>query len=139
MMHKLGIVVTAALVLGAVTFAAGPAAARGASKNTKVCKALQSVSSDISKLDSSTSGKTFDKDAAKAIAKAYGKAAKAASGDLKSALKTIAGIFKRVGKGDSFVTVIQETGQKYLRAATTSAKFYTRNCLPSNLTVPSSP
>jgi hypothetical protein len=126
------LVVVAAMAALLVVTVAGPAGASTVDvKRPKLCTAIANVGKDLNGLSPDS-----DQKVAAADAKAFKKAAKSASGKVKSALNQMASFFAGVGDAGSKTDAIKYAAShalEYSKAASTFLKYYTKNCvsLPS--------
>lgn len=116
-------VMIAALLAAAMLAVAAPAAhASVPAANSKFCKAVQKYTADLSSVGSS-------KDTArlKVVAKALKNAAKSAPPKVKAATIVVANYFVAVADQDA--DAIQNTVQKFSKAATTFSKYFATSCI----------
>jgi hypothetical protein len=135
-MRKFTGAAAAAAVIAAilVVVVSAPAGAGVAAKNTKFCKAVASIG-DVS--SSSSSG--VDTANLKQVASSFKKAGNAASGKVKSAMKTLASKYASIadakGKVDQAKAAVSlATDSNYRKAFQTFITYYTKNC--AAITVP---
>jgi uncharacterized protein YaaR (DUF327 family) len=115
---------------------ASPGGASVTAKNKTFCTAVSKVSSSIQ----DDSGGALDQSNAKTAAKSLNKAANAAPGKVKSALKTMASTFQSIADAGNKIDAAKEAASlaissKYRNAVQTFIKYYTKNCV----TIPSIP
>ena len=99
--------------------------------NTKFCKAVSNISSDLS-------GKP-DATKAKALLARLKNAGKYAPGNVKSALNTLANYYNalvKAGTDTGKLTSLAQLGSKYSKAATTFSTYYIKQCAGTDITIP---
>jgi len=114
-----------------VTLLAPPAGARVPASG--LCSALTNLHYTPSSNPTAAGGRAN----AKKLAKAFNNAAKKASGNIKSALKTMVQYFKDVANLNT--TAIQNQAQAFATATETYANYLASNCipgLPGNVKIP---
>ena len=118
-------VVAAALFLGA--FAVLAPDAYGATP--KACKSLDTLNRDLQKVD--PSGSSFSSQQYSDIASAFRRAARKAPRQLKSAMTTIAGVYRDLAaadnRGDALARFASHA-KEYGKAVTTWTTYYPKNC-----------
>jgi hypothetical protein len=127
-MRKLVLVLCVAAVsaTGAM-LAAAPAGAAPAPAKSKVCKTLTGITIEPSSDPTGAGGR----ENAKKYSKALSKAAKQSKGDIKATLKTLAGYYASIAKGDN--SVITANAQEFAAASAKYVNYTVTNCLSQNL------
>ena len=125
-MRTFRVLVLAALATGSLALMApGAGATAPAASNTKFCKAVAGISSDIGN-DPTKGGNTAK------VASALRKAAKSAPSNVKSALLTMADYFDAItgvkSNPEKVSAFLAKNGAKYGKAVSTFTTYYATNC-----------
>ena len=126
-MRKIAMLVAAGLLMASVGAAALPAGASAPAKDSKFCSAAKKLPSETDALPANTKG--IDKKAAIKTANKIDAAANLAPTKVKKALKTLAKVYRRVGKGDALTDIIADNGIDFAKAASTFGAYFVKNCL----------
>jgi hypothetical protein len=118
-------VVVAVLVAGAL----GVLTPDAYGATPKACKTLDTLNRDLQKVD--PSGSTFSSQQYSDIATAFGRAARKAPRQLKSAMTTISGVYRDLAaadnRGDALARFASHA-KEYSKAVTTWTTYYPKNC-----------
>ncbi|HKA94454.1 MAG TPA: hypothetical protein VKE97_11665 [Acidimicrobiia bacterium] len=137
-MRKLVLVLCVAAVSATgAALAIAPAGAAPAPTKSKVCKTLSGITIEPSSDPTGAGGR----ENAKKYSKALSKAAKQSKGDIKATLRTLAGYYASIAKGDT--SVITANAQEFAAASAKYVNYTVTNCisenLPSGVTIPKIP
>jgi hypothetical protein len=121
------LVVAVFAVLGLVLLSPVLGASVPAKTNTKFCKSVQKITSQVHGSSSAS-----DSAKAKQLAKTTKNAAKSAPNKVKSALNSMASYFQAIGNAGTdraaLAAAIANNTQKYQKAVTTFITYYESNC-----------
>ncbi|HEX9506532.1 MAG TPA: hypothetical protein VGA62_11070 [Acidimicrobiia bacterium] len=130
-MAKVRAVLVATCAAAMLALAAPGAHAAVPAANTKFCKAVTNITSDISGRPNAARAKVY--------LAALKNAGKYAPGNVRSALNTLADYYNalvKAGTDTGKIAALTKLGSKYAKAATTFATYYVKQCAGANITIP---
>jgi len=116
--------VAAVAALGLALVAPSTGASVPSKANTKFCKAVSKISSDVANNATNT-----NRAEAKALANSVRKAANSAPSSVKSAMQEMAKYYDKYAKAGNNPAALAADLARFGKAAATFSKYYNKNCL----------